>query len=106
MNFAIFCVLLALALIAVTAWLLDWELIDDWRLWWRKWSTWLAGGNAALWAQLTDSSGKLLGFVGYIPDKYRPYAVLLVFVFTWAIPVLAAHIRQVKLSSAGTNGAS
>lgn len=98
MNIIIFCVLLAGALVACTAWLLKWELTDDAGVFWRKWSTWLAGGNAALWAQLTDSSGYLLGFAGYVPQSYRPFVVMGIFIFGWAIPVLTAHIRQSKLA--------
>ena len=96
-NIVIFCVLLALALVITTAWLLKWELVDDWRLWWRKWSTWLAAGNAALWAQITQSTGQLLGFAFYLPQSIRPVVVIALFLVGWAIPVLVAHIRQCKL---------
>lgn len=90
----------ALILLGLAAWLLEWKPTIDWPFFWRKWSTWLAGLNAALWAHITATSGMLLGFVAFIPLKLQIPAVIAVFLIGWIIPVVAAHIRQSKVRDA------
>jgi hypothetical protein len=74
------------------------KLVGHWRLWWRRWSTWLAGLNAALWANLTAKSGLLLGFIPFVPASWRGMAVGATFAVTFIVPVLVVHIRQTKLA--------
>lgn len=83
--------------IAACAWLLQWRFTDDWKLAFRKWSTWFAGLNAVLWAHITATSGSLLGFVGFVPKSWQIPMAVAVFVIGWIIPVLVAHIKQQKL---------
>lgn len=73
------------------------KLIAGWRHWWRRWSTWLAGINAALWATITAQSGLLLGFIPFLPPRWQWAAVVLTFVITFIAPVLVAQIKQKKL---------
>jgi cobalamin synthase len=97
MNIAIFCGLLALALFVTAAWLLKWEPTNDWKLAWRKWSTWLAAGNALLWSQLTSNTGQLFGFIGQVPQRYQATATVIVFIIAWIAPVIAVHVKQQSL---------
>lgn len=85
------------ALIVTAGWLLRWQTTPDAFVFWRKWSTWFAGLNAALWASLTANTGMLLGFIGFIPQRFQIPAVAFVFVICWALPVIIAHIKQPKL---------
>lgn len=73
------------------------KLIEDARLWWRRWLTWLAGLNAALWAVITAKSGMLLGFIPFLPASWRSFAVGATFALTFIAPVLVAQIKQKKL---------
>lgn len=73
-------------------------LVENWRVWWKKWSTWLAAFNAALWTFITGHSGMLLGFMPFVRPAYRDYALGAVFAITFILPVLIAQIRQPKLS--------
>lgn len=73
------------------------KLINGWRLWWRRWSTWLAGLNAALWASITAKSGMLLGFIPFLPFRLQWLAVVLTFAITFIAPVLVAQVKQKKL---------
>jgi len=76
------------------------KLVSHWRLWWWRWSTWLAGLNAALWANLTAKSGLLLGFIPFLPANWRGVAVGATFAIAFIVPVLVVHIRQAKLAEA------
>lgn len=76
------------------------KLVSHWRLWWRRWSTWLAGLNAALWANLTAKSGLLLGFIPFLPANWRGVAVGATFAIAFIVPVLVVHLRQAKLAEA------
>lgn len=76
------------------------EFINGARLWWRRWSTWLAGLNAALWASITAKSGMLLGFIPFLPPRWQWAGVAATFVITFIAPVLVAQIKQKKLEEA------
>jgi hypothetical protein len=73
------------------------EFINGARLWSRRWSTWLAGLNAALWASITAQSGLFLGFIPFLPPRWQWLAVVLTFVVTFIAPVLIAQVKQPKL---------
>lgn len=90
-------------LLGLTAWLLKWRLTPDWPFLWRKWSSWLAGLNAAAWAYVTSHTGMLLGFLPYIAPRYQGFAAGAVFMAGVAIPILAVHIRQEKVREATIN---
>lgn len=74
------------------------KLVENARLWWRKWSTWAAALNAALWTYITGHSGLLLGFLPFVRPAWRDYALGAVFVITFVLPVLIAHVKQSRLS--------
>lgn len=86
-----------LVLFGLATWLLEWKPTVDWPFFWRKWSTWLAGLNAALWAHVTATSGFLLGFAMFIPPYLQTPAVIAVFIVGWIIPLVVTHIRQNKV---------
>lgn len=81
-------------LIGAAAWLRKWQATPDAPDFWKKWSTWLAGLNAAAWAYVTATSGSLLGFVFWIPRAYQVPAVIAIFIIGWVLPVITAHIKQ------------
>ncbi len=74
------------------------KLVENARLWWRKWSTWGAALNAALWTYITGHSGLLLGFLPFVTPDWRGPALGAVFVITFVLPVLMAHVKQHSLS--------
>ena len=77
------------------------ELVSHWRLWWRRWSTWLAGLNAALWAYITAHSGMLLGFLPFVNREWRGIATGAVFAIMFVVPVLVRHIKQPAIKDKG-----
>lgn len=99
MPVSLILVAVGFLLLGLAAWLLEWKPTADAPVFWRKWSTWLAGLNAAAWAHVTATSGALLGFVAFIPGYLQIPAVLAVFVIGWIIPVAVAHVRQTKLDA-------
>lgn len=92
----IFVLLIAagLAMIALCGWLLKWRTTQSAPFILHKWSTWLAGINAVLWAHLTATSGSLLGFVYFVPQWAQIPLVIIVFLVGWIIPVVAANVKQ------------
>lgn len=80
-------------------------LVAHWRLWWRRWSTWASGFNAALWTAITAKSGMLLGFLpflSYVPAQWRGFAAgalaTLTFAATFVVPIIITNMRQPKLA--------
>lgn len=73
-------------------------LVTHWRLWWRRWSTWLAGLFALATGTVTANPGVLLGFVGYFPAEYRTHLAFGVAFMVFVAPVLIAHLKQPKLA--------
>lgn len=97
MTIIIIFLCLGAALIGVCAWLLRWQTTPDAFVFWRKWSTWFAGLNAAILAVITANTGALLGFIGFIPQRYQIPAVAFVFVIGWTLPIVITHVQQPKL---------
>ena len=89
--------LFAATALGLAAWYFKWELVDDWRLWWRKWSTLFSGLNAAAWTYVTAHTGLLLGFIPFLPGDWRGFGAGMVFAIAFPIPILVAHVRQRKL---------
>ncbi|TCM40114.1 hypothetical protein [Novosphingobium sp. ST904] len=72
-------------------------LVAHWRLWWRRWSTWLAGVWGAL-VTLVLSDPQALAAVGrLLPERHRPLWAIGVGLLTWAAPVILTQIRQPRL---------
>lgn len=76
------------------------ELVAHWRLWWRRWSTWLAGVPAIIAGYLVQNPNDLRGLVAYVPDEWKPLASVLVSLIVFAVPVIVANLRQAKLVEA------
>lgn len=76
------------------------QLVAHWRLWWRRWSTWLASIPALIAGYLTAYPNELRGLVAYVPDEWRPVASILVSLLVFAVPVIVANLRQAKLVEA------
>ena len=73
------------------------RFIAHWRLWWRRWSTWLAGLFAAATAAIVAYPSLLLGLMSFFPDDYRGFFAGAVFVIVFAVPVLVGQLSQKKL---------
>ncbi|MCT2398540.1 hypothetical protein [Novosphingobium mangrovi (ex Huang et al. 2023)] len=72
-------------------------LVSHWRLWWRRWSTWLAAGYAAVSAVIFAHPGLFLSLLGMFPGNARYFAAGGLFVLLLIVPVLAVNVRQAKL---------
>lgn len=73
------------------------EFVDHARLWWRRWSTWLAGIFATAAGLCTLYPGLLVGLLGQIPEDWRGFLAGAVFVIVFVVPVLTVNLRQPKL---------
>lgn len=73
------------------------ELVAHWRLWWKRWSTWLAALYAAATAAVFANPGLLMGLIGFFPGGSRTFLAGAVFVLAFAVPVIVTSIRQGKL---------
>lgn len=73
------------------------KLIDDWRLWWRRWSTWLAAVAAGIAAAVMASPSLLIGLVGFFPVEWRPFLAGATFAVVFIVPVLVTNLKQQKL---------
>jgi hypothetical protein len=47
--------------------------VAHWRLWWRRWSTWLAAIYAAATAAVFANPGLLMGLIGFFPANARTF---------------------------------
>ncbi len=70
------------------------QLVAHWRLWWRRWSTWLAGIFAAIVGTVMSNPGLLVGLVSNFPAQWRGFAAGATAVLVFIVPVLVTHIRQ------------
>lgn len=73
------------------------KLIHDWRLWWRRWTTWLAALAGGLAASIVASPSLLLGLVAFAPEHLRGALAAIVGLLVFAAPVLIANLKQDKL---------
>lgn len=73
------------------------ELVSHARLWWRRWSTWLAGVFAALVGTVMANPGLLVGLVSNFPAQWRGFAAGATAVLVFVVPVLVTHVRQPSL---------
>lgn len=74
-------------------------LIAHWKtIWWRRWSTWLAGLNAFCVTYLFSQPIILLGLIGFIPSvKVQICIALAIGFLAFALPVLVSLLAQPKL---------
>lgn len=105
MPLSLILLALGVLLLGVAGWLLKWKPTIDAPFFWRKWSTWLAGFNASLWAYATAHSGMLLGFLPFVPPHYQGFAAGAAFVVAFIVPVVAANIRQQTVRDLATERA-
>lgn len=73
------------------------QFVAHCRLWWKRWSTWLAGLFALVVGTLTADPGILLAVVSYLPERWRLIASIGVALLVFVVPVLVANLRQTKL---------
>ena len=73
------------------------KLIASWRLWWRRWSTWLAALAAGIASAIVASPGLLVGLVGFFPAAWRPFLAGATFAVVFIVPVLVTHLKQPRL---------
>jgi hypothetical protein len=73
------------------------EFINGARLWWRRWSTWLAAAFAAVVATVTASPSLFLGLLAIFPGNWRYALAGALFVLCLGLPVLTVSLKQKKL---------
>lgn len=73
------------------------KLIENWRLWWRRWSTWLAALFATVVATVTASPSLFVGLLALFPGNARIGLAAVLFTVCLVVPVLTVHLRQKKL---------
>jgi fructose-specific phosphotransferase system IIC component len=72
-------------------------LITDARLWWRRWSTWLAVTAGAIAGTITENPSLFIGMIGFFPADWRSFVAGVVAVLVAGVPVLVTHLKQPKL---------
>lgn len=73
------------------------KFVNDARLWWRRWSTWLAAVAAAGAAAITAAPTLLLGLLVYVPAGWRGVLAGAIGALVFIVPVLVTHLKQPKL---------
>lgn len=80
------------------------KLVENARLWWRKWSSWAAAFNSALLTTLIAKSGMLFSFAAFlpfVPGHWRGFTAGMLAALTallaFIVPVVIAQIKQPKL---------
>jgi hypothetical protein len=73
------------------------QFINGARLWWRRWSTWLAAVAAGIATAIVASPGLLVGLVGFFPAAWRPFLAGATFAVVFIVPVLVTQLKQPKL---------
>lgn len=76
------------------------QFVAHCRLWWKRWSTWLAGLFALIVGYFTAYPGQLIGLVAYVPEQWRPIASVAVSFTVFVVPVIINNLRQTKLMEA------
>lgn len=75
------------------------RLINHWRLWWRRASTWLAALNGLFVAYVFSQPILLIGLIGFAPGAYVLPLAVIAGLAAFGLPVVVAHIRQPKLAA-------
>lgn len=74
------------------------NLINNWRaIWWRRWSTWLAGLNAVFVGYVFSQPVLVIGLIGFAPAGWIVPLAIIAALAAFALPVLVAQIRQPAL---------
>lgn len=73
------------------------ELIDTAGLWWKRWSTWLAGLNATILTVLSANQGMAFNFAAVLPQPWRMFALIGLWIALFGVPVLTAQLKQPNL---------
>ena len=76
------------------------QLIDNWRMiWWRRWSTWIAGLNALFVTYVFSQPVLVVGLLGFSPDGWAVPLAIFLGLMAFGLPVLVAHTAQPKLEA-------
>lgn len=74
------------------------KLIAHWKMWPKRWSTWLAGLNAVFVGYVFSQPILVVGLIGFVPGRWQVPLAIIAAMLAFALPVLVAHIRQPKLA--------
>lgn len=72
-------------------------LVSHWRLWWRRWSTWLAGLAGALVTTLIADPNALLALNAWVAGDKRALVAAGAGLLVASVPIVVTHICQPKL---------
>ena len=76
------------------------RLIENWSiLWWRRWSTWLAGLNAVFVTYVFSQPIMVIGLLGFSPAGWLVPLALFLGLMAFGLPVLVANLQQPKLAA-------
>jgi hypothetical protein len=75
------------------------KLVQHWRLWWRRWSTWLAAINAIFVGHVFTQPILVVGLIGVAPGKWTIPLAVVTALLAFGLPVLVAHLSQPKLKA-------
>lgn len=77
------------------------RFIEYWRaIWWRRWSTWLAGLNAIFVGYVFSQPILVIGLLGFVP--YGMLQIILIVIaalLAFALPVFVATLKQPALEA-------
>lgn len=77
------------------------KLIEYWRsIWWRRWSTWMAGLNAIFVGYVFSQPILVIGLLGFIPYGHlQIFVVVIAATLAFVLPVFVATLKQPALDA-------
>jgi len=76
------------------------NLIENWgMIWWRRWSTWLAGLNALFVTYVFSQPILVVGLLGFSPEGWLVPLALFLGLMAFGLPVLVSALAQPKLAA-------
>lgn len=73
------------------------QFIEDWKLWWRRWSVQFAAIAALLLSAVAANPGPVLDLIQATPAPFRWMVPLLTFAVSFGVPTTLLLLRQPKL---------
>lgn len=74
------------------------EFVDQWRLWYRRWSTWLAAAYASVTGVMFAYPNLLVSLIQQFPGQARGFTAGAVAAICFLVPVFLVNVRQPKLT--------
>lgn len=76
------------------------KFIEYWKtIWWRRWSTWLAGLNGLFVTYVFSQPILVIGLLGFSPAGWTIPLAIFLGLMAFGLPVLVAQIQQPALAA-------